>query len=318
MKKKFNKTLSLTMVLILILSALLSCDGTEDGVKETSPQVNVERTPDDVQMANLFIVNGMVDPLPMETLLQIDEDWQKNHNGSILYYPSGEGGYVYLGSRYYGIYGNKIVFLSIGNEDALGFKILAGKVITTYGKSDLWVYIDGEFYSINQSNQYEFFTEEELHKIADYHMQYNEYEAIREDYHRDIFTLDTLAPLSEEKRAEVESAWFGHMGTWLLWCGDRVLVYDVVYDRYYGTYNGGVVIYHSSAAPLKYDGELTVADQKITSDLPFEIYYYANGEFVDIVDAYKNGSLSDKDIADIVEYHRNFEENTGFNLNNNN
>lgn len=320
MKKKLIKTLSFIMVLVLIMPTLPACDGPEYETKETTPQLNGEYTPDDVQMANLFIVNGMVDPLPMETVLKMDESWKKSHSGSILSYASVDGNeYVFIGSRYYGIYGNKIVFLSIGGEDAIDVKSLAGKIITTYSKSNLWAYIDGEFYSLNESNQSDFFTEEELHKIADYHKQYDEYEALRmEDYHRDIFTLDTLAPLSEEKRTEIESAWFDQRGTWLLWCGERILTFDVVYDRYYGTYNGGVVIYHSSATPLKHDGELAVADQKITSDLPFEMYYYANGELVDIVDAYKNGSLSNKDIADIVEYHNAFEEKTGFTLNYNN
>jgi hypothetical protein len=63
---------------------------------------------------------------------------------------------------------------------------------------------------------------------------------------------------------------------------------------------------------------MEIAGGRITSDLPFEIYYYSDGEFVCIVDAYKNGALTDENVADIVEYHRNFEENTGFNLNNNN
>ena len=272
------------------------------------------------EMASFFTV-GKLDTVSLKDLREIDENWRKNHSTSVVRYASETSdGYDQLGDRYYGTYDGNVVFFTHSGMDSFKAMELGGKIISHACDFNLWAYRDGQFYMLNGANVSELFSEESLRKIADYHNQYEEYEAYLSEkeegkYLRRIFTLDSITPLSDEKRAEVEQAWLEQKGTRLLWCGSRVLKCDIVYDRYYGTFNDGVVIFHSSAEGLKHDGELEISGQRIEYELSFEIYYYKDGVFLDIVEAYANELISADDVASIAEYHNEFEKETGLNTN---
>ena len=122
-----------------------------------------------------------------------------------------------------------------------------------------------------------------------------------------VFTLDSLEPLSKEKQEEVEAAWKEKKGYDLLW-RETVLANGKVTseDRYYGTFNGGVVIFHPIADNLTVGGSMEIGGQKIKFGKMFEIWIYKNNDFIEIKEAYESGLLSDDNVMAIVEYHNEF------------
>ena len=125
-----------------------------------------------------------------------------------------------------------------------------------------------------------------------------------------VFTLGNLEPLSKEKQLEVEEAWKKQKDSELLWCGTVLENGKTTYeDRYYGTFNNGVVIFHVAAWNIGVASTVNVAGQKIKFGTGFEIWIcYDNGTFVEIEEAYESGLLSDKNVKDIAEYHEKFEQ----------
>ena len=124
-----------------------------------------------------------------------------------------------------------------------------------------------------------------------------------------VFTLDSLEPLSVEMQAEVEAVWKEKTGEKLLWCGARLSNGKInAEDRYYGTFNDCVVVFHIVAPFLTVVGRLEVGGQTLVHGTPFEIWIYSDNTFISIKEAYENGILTDVDISKIIEYHNDFFE----------
>ena len=121
-----------------------------------------------------------------------------------------------------------------------------------------------------------------------------------------VFTLDSLEPLSKEKQKEVEDAWKKVEGNIeLQWVAEDTDHWRRFGDRYYGTYNGCIVIF--GIGSLDDDKIIEVAGYKITHKYVAAMWVYSNGEFYRIEVAYEKGLLSEADIAAIVEYHNKYQ-----------
>ena len=77
------------------------------------------------------------------------------------------------------------------------------------------------------------------------------------------------------------------------------------YIRYYGTYNGYIIIFAKSNATAI--GEMNIAGKLFLCSNLFHIYAYRDGELYKLQDVYNDGLLSDENIAEIYEIHKRFE-----------
>ena len=76
--------------------------------------------------------------------------------------------------------------------------------------------------------------------------------------------------------------------------------------RYYGTYNGYIVLFSEESG---WDNRLTIGQDavELTHGTPFMVYAYKSGVFYTISEAYADGFLSDDDIEQIAVRHDQFE-----------
>jgi hypothetical protein len=99
--------------------------------------------------------------------------------------------------------------------------------------------------------------------------------------------------LSVWKNRRIETAWEEKWNTPNFELTDNV---------YYGSCRGCVILFCGGLLPSI--TELTVANERFIYSNVFSIWVYKNGEFITLEDAYAKGWLTDENIADIAEYHR--------------
>ena len=194
-KKHLTKALSLIMVLILLTCSLSACGDAKDGDKETTPSVNVENEPEvpennaggesngekdneeEHDFTRVFTLDSL-EPLSKEKQAEVEAAWKENSGKDIGWCESplkSDGTYVEV-NRYYGIYNNNVLILTHSIMDGSMEIVLAGQTIVHYGCwATMWVYSNGEFYRLTEENQYDWFTEDDLLKIVEYHREYEEY-----------------------------------------------------------------------------------------------------------------------------------------------
>ena len=197
MKNSLTKALSLIMVLILLTCSLSACGDAKDGDKETTPSVNVENEPEvpennaggendgenennnenERDFTRVFTLDSL-EPLSKEKQAEVEAAWKENSGKDIGWCESplkSDGTYVEV-NRYYGIYNNNVLILTHSIMDGSMEIVLAGQTIVHYGCwATMWVYSNGEFYRLTEENQYDWFTEDDLLKIVEYHREYEEY-----------------------------------------------------------------------------------------------------------------------------------------------
>ena len=195
MKDRLTKFLSLIMVLALLCSAFSACGEENDDNKETTPSVNVGNTPEKPENNDGGESNGEKDneeehdftrvftldslePLSVEKQAEVEAAWKEKSGGDIGWCESplkSDGTYVEV-NRYYGIYNDSVLFLTHSIMDGSMEIVLAGQAIVHYACwATMWIYSNGEFYRLTEENQYEWFTEDDLLIIAEYHREYEEY-----------------------------------------------------------------------------------------------------------------------------------------------
>ena len=105
--------------------------------------------------------------------------------------------------------------------------------------------------------------------------------------------------LSGELKKEVETAWREIKG--------RDLVLDDDFGhRYYGTYQGAVVIFEPAwIQGMVFDviTELEIAGETFVWGCDFQIYVYKDGEICTLKNAYQYGKVTQENIKTIREYH---------------
>ena len=107
-------------------------------------------------------------------------------------------------------------------------------------------------------------------------------------------TEPKLLTLSGELQKEVETAWREIKG--------RDIAWDDHGHRYYGTYQGAVVIFEPVGI-IDTVTELEVAGETFVWGYNFQIYVYKDGEICTLKNAYQYGMLTQENIKAIREYH---------------
>ena len=113
--------------------------------------------------------------------------------------------------------------------------------------------------------------------------------------------IPVIASMDEEAKAlivQAEEAWQEEMKQAIHWCD---LENKKDGSRYYGLYQGGIVIFQAGDAFMV--TEKKIADTSFTYPRVFNLYYYRNNEIITLEQAYENGALTAKDISDILETH---------------
>ena len=196
-KKHLTKALSIVMVLILLTCSLSACGDANGGNPETTPSVNVGNTPENPEnnidgendgenennnenerdFTRVFTLDSL-EPLSAEMQAEVEAAWKENSGKDIGWCESpmkSDGTYVEV-NRYYGIYNNNVLILTHSIMDGSMEIVLAGQTIVHYGCwATMWVYSNGEIYRLTEENQYEWFAEDDLLKIVEYHREYEEY-----------------------------------------------------------------------------------------------------------------------------------------------
>lgn len=104
-----------------------------------------------------------------------------------------------------------------------------------------------------------------------------------------------LLTLSGKLKKEVETAWREIKG--------RDLVLDDDYGhRYYGTYQGAVVIFEP-VGDIDMVTELEIAGETFVWGYNFQIHVYKDGEICTLKNAYQYGMVTQENIKAIREYH---------------
>lgn len=195
MKNSLTIALSIVMVLILLTCSLSACGDANGGNPETTPSVNAGNEPENLKNDNggendgekdneeehdftrVFTLDSL-EPLSVEKQAEVEAAWKEKSGGDIGWCESplkSDGTYVEV-NRYYGIYNDSVLFLTHSIMDGSMEIVLAGQAIVHYGCwATMWIYSNGEFYRLTEENQYEWFTEDDLLKIAEYHREYEEY-----------------------------------------------------------------------------------------------------------------------------------------------
>ena len=106
----------------------------------------------------------------------------------------------------------------------------------------------------------------------------------------------SIPKLSEEKKAEIEDAWYSRY-KWT-WHDEGGLC------RYYGTYEGYDIIFNQMGA-LQPDvlGTQKIAGIEFFSGNPFNFYGYRNGKLYEVHELYEQGKLGADSIAAAAEIH---------------
>ena len=174
------------MVFILLLGVFAGCGDAMYGDKETTPSVNAGANPDNLGANNneekeddptrVFTLDSL-EPLSKEKQAEVEAAWTEKKGGDLYWCATlSNGGFAISGERYYGTFNDRIVVFTHTGLDSNGNMELAGQTII-HGCCDfnLFVYYNGEFYRLNSTNQYEWFTESDLLRIVEYHNEFEEY-----------------------------------------------------------------------------------------------------------------------------------------------
>lgn len=112
-----------------------------------------------------------------------------------------------------------------------------------------------------------------------------------EECHYEHLERSAREPLTDAMEAEIQAAWQAEFGSALTWQKDGGSV------RCYGSYSDRVVLFAEGEEEGEF--ELNVAGFRYKHTSAFEIYVYADGEFVDLEAAYANG-LIDVNVLNFV------------------
>lgn len=113
-------------------------------------------------------------------------------------------------------------------------------------------------------------------------------------------------PISDELKAEVDAAWTKTFREPIKWSFPRENGDRDYYVRYYGIFDGYVVIYKCDTKAVK-EVTYTVGEVEITH-LSGNIFAYKDGTFLLLKTVYGDGSLSEESLAGIVERHNVYEQ----------
>lgn len=184
MKYKVTKTISLTMVLILLLGVFASCSNALNGDKETTPSVNAGANPDDLSSDNneekeddptrVFTLDSL-EPLSKEKQKEVEAAWLE-YAGEPLLWRSRVTEKVFITERYYGTYNNCVVFF-MSSAVLTGTKTIeiAGHEIHFNYRFNIWVYNDGQFYKIEEAYEKGLLDESNIARISKYHSEFQMY-----------------------------------------------------------------------------------------------------------------------------------------------
>lgn len=124
----------------------------------------------------------------------------------------------------------------------------------------------------------------------------------------DLYLGDYPVPesVSDELKAEVETAWRSTHNESIKWTFPLENSDRDYYIRYYGTFDGYVVIYWCYTNDIKQKTYL-IGDQEF-SHWSGIIYAYKGGKFISLQEVYEGGSLSQESLAEIARRHGDFEQ----------
>lgn len=77
-------------------------------------------------------------------------------------------------------------------------------------------------------------------------------------------------------------------------------------SRYYGTYNGYIILFHKDVAADPED--IRIADYTFTYAIPFNLFAYKDRQFHSLKDIYQQGLVSEEAIKSIWEAHCRYQE----------
>jgi len=166
------------MVLILLLTAFAGCGDAMGGNKETTPSVNAGQTPKEPDNkeeeqddpTRVFTI-GDLEPLSKEKQLEVEEAWNRRHNGSdaLEWCETDSDTWIIWGDKYYGTFNECIVIFSPTGATSEETVSIAGKEITYGSGFALWVYVDGEFVDILTAYSNNIISDADVGEIARYH-----------------------------------------------------------------------------------------------------------------------------------------------------
>ena len=135
--------------------------------------------------------------------------------------------------------------------------------------------------------------------------------------------IDPMSNLSKENEKKILYAFFDfanlNWGGWVYWDDEKKEYLpqtkdDIFIERYYGTYNGSVVVAINGKSNYKPDQDFPFRVETVLSGVSFfdlniycsffPIVVYKEGEFFSLPDAYERGFLKINDLKNIA-YHQN-------------
>ena len=229
---------------------------------------------------------------------KIEAAWNNSHDpyvskvvdGDILWYNENDESTWGDGVRYYGKFGNVEVLycpaLCVGSLYGV-----AGVAID-YG---IFFYWNGEIVSSYKAYRDGVVMKEELQTIADFHKTFS----TTTDRRAKVFVYEgceEVSALSSELQREVEAFWWENSMCEVGWTSESKHC-----CRYYGNYNGSVVINIGNTA-MGVPGDIVYGGVKIGYGR-FVLLVYREGELLNIGRAYENGWLTKEDLQTIAAYH---------------
>ena len=190
MKHTVKKMISLIMVLILLLTALASCSDAKENDKETTPSINPGQSPETPENTEeveedttLVFTLDSLEPLSKEKQLEVEEAWEIETVSNIymrheIYWCKNGNPDVMLSHRYYGTYNDCIVIYEMiqdGINMLCGIEV-GGQKIESWWVSEIWVYHNGEFITINSAYENKLLTEDNISEIVRYNLLFEELE----------------------------------------------------------------------------------------------------------------------------------------------
>ena len=104
--------------------------------------------------------------------------------------------------------------------------------------------------------------------------------------------------LSQWMKDEIKTAYEQNGSSWGAWWDEG----DKHGPRYYGTYNGYVILFREGYAEM--EAHIVIADYKFRYSMEFRLFAYKSGEFHMLKDVYEQGFVSDETIKSIWEVHQ--------------
>ncbi len=116
----------------------------------------------------------------------------------------------------------------------------------------------------------------------------------------------TSIKLSEEKKEEIQNAWFEVEGHPMGEICEPVRANTIHPLRYYGSYEDYEIIFFAGVADMI--TTKTIAQMEFKHGSSFVIYAYQNGVFEKLEDVYESGKISADSIKRIAQVHQTIEE----------